>query len=194
MPTTLATVLCSLALSLQSGGDPSPPAAPPVAEPAPSAKADASDDSLDPDVARDLTHFNLDEKGLALQGYDPVAYFEEFGGKATRGKESIHYRYRGVTYRFASERNRKAFLAAPAKYEPAYGGYCAYGAAKEYKVEIDPESFLIVEGRLMLFYDGFLNDTRASWLEAGSAKLKPKADAYWQKLSAERATEPKRGA
>lgn len=133
----------------------------------------------DPSVARPVSQFNLGDEALAIDGYDPVAYFPEGGGKPARGQESISYRYRGVVYRFKNEANKKSFVEDPRKYEPAYGGWCAYGCAKQDKVEIDPESFLIENGRLMLFYDGFLADTRSKWLSEGGAKLKPKADEFW---------------
>lgn len=133
----------------------------------------------DPAVAREVKEFNLGDEALAIDGYDPVAYFPEGGGKPAQGLESITYRYRGVVYRFKDEANKKRFVEDPRKYEPAYGGWCAYGCAKQDKVEIDPESYLIENGRLMLFYDGFLADTRSKWLSEGAAKLKPRADDYW---------------
>lgn len=141
------------------------------------------DDGKDPNVKRDVSHYHLGKDGLALMGYDPVGYFPEGGGKPIKGSDTITYRYRGVLYRFATNANKETFVAAPAKYEPAYGGYCAYGMAKEDKVEIDPRSFLIENGKLLLFYDGFLADTRKKWLDAdGKAKLEPKATRYWKKL------------
>lgn len=143
-----------------------------------------ADDGKDPNVKRDLAHFHLGKDGLALSGYDPVAYFAEGGGKAKEGSAKIEYRYRGALYRFATEANKEKFVADPRKYEPAYGGFCAYGMAKENKVEIDPESFLIENGKLMLFYDGFLADTRAKWMDEGGSKLAPKADRYWESLHA----------
>jgi len=141
------------------------------------------DDGKDPNVKRDVSHYHLGKDGLALMGYDPVGYFQEGGGKPIKGSDTITYRYRGVLYRFASNANKELFVAAPTKYEPAYGGYCAYGMAKGDKVEIDPRSFLIENGKLLLFYDGFLADTRAKWRdEDGKTKLEPKATRYWQKL------------
>jgi len=134
------------------------------------------------DKERDLTHYNLGKDNLAVQGYDPVAYFEEGGGKAKQGSKEITLVYRGVLYRFASEEHRKLFEKQPTRYEPAYGGWCAYAMAKEDKVEIDPESFLVTDGELMLFYKSWLNDTRKKWLKEPDV-LKPKADAYWKSLT-----------
>src|SRR5688500_16766917 len=69
-------------------------------------------------------HFNLENSGLAIQGYDPVAYI--VSNKAVEGKSAITTEYNGVTYRFSTTKNRDAFKANPSKYEPQYGGWCAY--------------------------------------------------------------------
>ncbi len=133
----------------------------------------------DPKLARDVSQYNLGEDGLAIAGYDPVAYFPEGGGTPTEGDEKITYDFRGVHYRFATTEHRDLFVKDPTKFEPAYGGWCAYGMAKDDKVEIDPESFLIIDGHLMLYYDGLFADTRAKWQDEGTATLKPKADKAW---------------
>ncbi len=135
-----------------------------------------------------LSHYNVDKKGLALEGRDPVAYFPEFGGKAVKGDKKITATHAGVTYRFKSEANRKAFLASPAKFEPAYGGWCAWAMVdgKGDKVEVDPDSFTVENGRLYVFYDGFFNDTRKSWKKKGGAqKLAAGADKNWKRISGE---------
>ena len=131
-----------------------------------------------------IAEYNL-EKGLALGGYDPTAYFPEGGGKPTKGKSKIEAEHRGVTYRFASEKNRELFLGSPEKFEPAYGGWCAYAMAKGSRADIDPKSYLIQDGQLLVFYKGFLNDTRKKWKKEGPEKLRPIADANWQKESGE---------
>jgi hypothetical protein len=132
---------------------------------------------------RDLTHFNLDEHELALQGYDPVAYFPEGGGKPRKGLETLSSTHEGVVYRFASEENRKLFLASPAKYEPQYGGWCAYAMAGGEKVSIDPRSFLVTDGKLYLFFKAWYADTRAKWLK-DEPKLRARADQAWKALLA----------
>ena len=123
--------------------------------------------------------YNL-EKGLAIQGYDPVAYF---GNKALKGDKKFSATHQGATYSFSSEQNRKAFLQNPSKYEPQYGGWCAYamGATGE-KVEIDPKTFKIVDGKLYLFYNAYFNNTLVLW-NKDEANLKKKADAQWKKIS-----------
>ncbi len=140
-----------------------------------------------PDYHRAPQHWNVEADGevkLAVQGWDPVACFPEGGGKPVEGSAKVSVVHAGVTYRFASEAHRKLFLADPWKYEPAYGGWCAYAMAKGEKVEVDPESFRILDGRLFLFYDGLFADTRKDWLKDEAALLK-KADAAWPKLSGE---------
>ena len=123
--------------------------------------------------------YNL-EQGLAIQGYDPVAYFT--AGKALEGKSDISTSYNGVTYRFVSAHNRDMFKANPEKYEPQYGGWCAYAmGAKGEKVEIDPETFKIVDGKLYLFYNKFFRNTLESW-NKDEAHLKVNADQSWTKF------------
>ena len=88
---------------------------------------------------------------LMLLGHDPVAYFTV--GKPVRGYPEISASYNEVTYYFASEANRKLFLASPAKYEPQYGAFCADGAAYGVKLGSDPTEFEIYQGRLFIFGD-----------------------------------------
>lgn len=91
---------------------------------------------------------NVDAQGLALRGYDPVAYFED--GKPTRGVEKLSASYDGARYVFASESHRKLFLQNPKKYIPEYGGFCAVGTSFGEKVDVDPETGKIVNGKLYL--------------------------------------------
>ena len=123
--------------------------------------------------------FNL-EKGLAAEGYDVVAYFS---GKAQKGNAALAVVYQGVRYHFSTEANKEAFKKNPAKYEPQYGGWCAYamGATGE-KVEIDPETFKILNGKLYLFYNKLFNNTLKTW-NKDEQSLRTKADANWIKLS-----------
>lgn len=96
-------------------------------------------------LAQDI---NTDKTGLAIQGYDPVAYFDE--GKAVAGDFQITAEHEGATYRFASEKHRDQFKKAPQKYVPQYGGYCAYGVSLGKKFPADPHTFKIVNGKLYL--------------------------------------------
>jgi len=124
--------------------------------------------------------YNLDKSGLAIGGYDPVAYFTM--GKELEGKNDITLDYKGATYRFATTADRDAFRANPAKYEPQYGGWCAYAmGAKGEKVEIDPGTFKIIDGKLYLFYNKFFNNTLKSW-NKDEMHLKANADKNWMKF------------
>lgn len=99
---------------------------------------------------------NLDKSGRALQGYDPVAFFTE--GKPVKGDPLISSKIGAATYYFSSARNKAAFNKQPAKYEPQFGGYCAYGVAKRDLVKIDVNAFQIIGGRLLLQYDKSIRD------------------------------------
>ncbi len=124
--------------------------------------------------------FNLERSGLAIEGYDPVAYFA--ANKAMEGKKDISFLYDGITYRFANTQNRDAFKANPSKYEPQYGGWCAYAmGAKGEKVEVDPETFKITDGKLYLFYNKYFNNTLKSW-NKDEPHLKSSADQHWTKF------------
>jgi len=90
-------------------------------------------------------------KGLAIQGYDPVAYFTD--GKPVPGSPKITLRHEKATFRFASAAHRDSFKANPQRFAPAYGGFCAYGMSQGYKAKIEPEAFTIVDGRLFLNYN-----------------------------------------
>ncbi|MBL0182697.1 MAG: YHS domain-containing protein [Chitinophagaceae bacterium] len=124
-------------------------------------------------------HFNLDN-GIAIQGYDPVAYFTE--NKAIKGKKDMAVYHQGVTYYFSSPGNKELFKANPSKYEPEYGGWCAYAMGeKGEKVSVDPETFKILNGKLYLFYNRFFTNTLKDW-NKNEASLKSKADVNWPKL------------
>jgi hypothetical protein len=86
--------------------------------------------------------------GLAIKGYDPVAYFTE--GRPVMGNPEIRADLDGATWQFTTVEHRDAFLAHPTRYEPEYGGFCAYGAAQGLKTDIDPAAFSIIGGRLYL--------------------------------------------
>ena len=123
--------------------------------------------------------FNL-EKGLAIQGYDPVAYFTQ--SKAVKGNKQFAASAEGVTYYFSTAANKELFVKDYKKYEPQYGGWCAYamGATND-KVEIDPETFKIVGGKLYLFYHSWVNNTLNKW-NKDEAGLKSKADINWANI------------
>lgn len=126
--------------------------------------------------------YNLPSNKLALQGYDPVAYFK--AGKAVKGSASWAATHDGVNYHFSSDEYLKSFKAEPAKYLPAYGGWCATAMAKGEKVEIDPSNFKVTNGRLFLFFSAWYADAKKTWIKDEPAQEKL-ADISWRKLSGE---------
>ena len=122
--------------------------------------------------------------GVAIHGYDPVAYFQE-GPK--KGRAGLSELYKGVEYHFASESNKKAFAANPRRYVPQYGCWCAYAMLEGDKVDVDPQRYKIIDGELYLFYDGFWGDTLKKWNEKAQEQsdeaLVAQADVQWETLS-----------
>jgi YHS domain-containing protein len=124
-------------------------------------------------------HFNL-ENGIAIKGYDPVAYFTQ--NKAVKGKKDLAISHQGIVYYFASADNKEAFNTTPFKFEPEYGGWCAYAMGNSgEKVSIDPETFKIVNGKLYLFYNRYFTNTLKDW-NKNEPILKKNADLNWPKI------------
>ncbi len=99
--------------------------------------------------------------GLAIKGYDPVAYFDM--GEAVKGSEHFRYEWLGQEWRFASAEHRDLFASNPIKYVPQYGGYCS---ERHTVAEVNPTAWQIVGGRLYLFFseksaERFARDERA---------------------------------
>jgi len=122
-----------------------------------------------PAFAQTKTLLNLDKTGVAIQGYDPVAFFTD--NKAVKGKLEFSARHNDALYYFTSKEHRELFNGDPAKYEPVFGGYCAYGVSRGKLVEIDVNAFQIVNGRLLLQYskgvrDDFNKDTKGNLVKA----------------------------
>jgi YHS domain-containing protein len=153
----------------------------------PQADADRTEASewINPE-ARKVKKYELGKRDLAIEGYDPVAYFPEGGSKAKKGNKKITHTHRGVLYRFATEANKATFIAAPDKYEPAHGGWCSYAMAKDTYTEPNPKRFVIQNGRLFLFYDGLFGDTYKDWHKEGAEDLEKEADQIWLNESGER--------
>jgi hypothetical protein len=114
--------------------------------------------------------------GVAIKGYDPVAYFTE--GKPVEGSKAFEFVWQDAKWRFASAANRDAFKAAPENYAPQYGGYCAWAVSQGYTASIDPSSWRIVEGKLYLNYSA---DVQKKWQSDIPGFIKT-ADANWPKL------------
>lgn len=116
---------------------------------------------------------NTDANGLAIKGYDPVAYFTM--DKPVKGNDDFEYKWKGVQWRFSTENHKKLFIENPEKYAPRYGGYCAYGVAVNALFDIKPEAWSIVDGKL------YLNknlDVRDTWRKDIPGNIK-KADMNW---------------
>jgi YHS domain-containing protein len=123
-------------------------------------------------------HYNV-KKDVALEGFDPVSYFD---GTPKEGESNLKFAYKGVTYQFSSQANVAKFKAAPDKYEPAYGGWCAYAMGESgEKVKIDPETFTILDGKLYLFYNFWGTNTLKDW-KKDEKKLKEAGDRNWKKI------------
>jgi YHS domain-containing protein len=124
-------------------------------------------------------HFNI-ENNIAIQGYDPVVYIKS--NKALEGKKELTASYKGINYRFSSKENLELFKQSPNTYEPVYGGWCAYAMGNSgEKVEVDPHTFKLIDGKIYLFYNFYFNNTLKSWNKM-EAELKVKADKSWNKI------------
>lgn len=118
----------------------------------------------------------FERNGLAIDGYDPVAYFTD--QQPVKGSSEFRSDFQGSTFQFASAAHRDAFAADPSKYAPQYGGYCAYGIAKGYKASIDPAAFTVVGNKLYLNYS---EAVRSQWLSDIPGYVR-KADANWPEV------------
>jgi YHS domain-containing protein len=128
--------------------------------------------------AQDLKpYYNVDKAGVWVDGYDPVAYFTD--GKALKGNPAFAVTYKGAKFYTISKAHQDLFKKEPEKYLPQYGGYCAYalGSYNE-KVEVDPETFSVKDGKVFLFYNKFFNNTLKDW-NNDETKLHQKADKNW---------------
>ena len=94
---------------------------------------------------------NKDKNGLALKGFDAVAYFNQ--GKAIEGKKEFEHTWMDATWRFYTAENRDLFAKNPEKYAPQFGGYCAFGVTGGYLAPTDPTAWKVVEDKLYLNYD-----------------------------------------
>ncbi len=116
-------------------------------------------------------------RGLAVGGYDPVAYFTE--NKPVQGNPAIALDHGGAKYHFASEANRAAFQKEPAKYAPQYGGYCAWAVSQGYTAHGDPNAWTVSSGKLFLNYN---QSVRATWSKDIPGNV-AKGDANWPKIA-----------
>jgi YHS domain-containing protein len=121
----------------------------------------------------------FEKDGVALRGYDAVAYFSD--QKPLKGVPVHQAEYKGSTFYFVSRANRDAFIADPARYAPQYGGFCAFGLSGGYKAATDPAAFTIVDGKLYLNYNG---EVQKQW-RADIPGSVMKADKNWPAVSSQ---------
>ncbi|MEQ8764377.1 MAG: YHS domain-containing (seleno)protein [Planctomycetota bacterium] len=159
----VATVLCA-AVAFTKG-------------PAPSA---AGFETVAPGQSRAYLHsFNVPGHGVAIEGYSPVSYFE---GRAELGSALFAVEHRGVTYHLTSADQVDQFKKSPDRFEPAFGGWCAFGMSVQDKFPVDPTCFRIVGGRLLLFLRNESIDAGELWEQGSEAELLEKATAHWKKV------------
>lgn len=119
---------------------------------------------------------NKDEAGIGLMGYDPVSYFQHHPQK---GLASISSTFRGVPYRFVNGINKYQFELSPEKFLPQYGGFCATAMSEGKVFPVDPEEYLIHEGKLYLFFSEDGNDMKTLWNQEPGARREA-ADKNWK--------------
>jgi len=126
-----------------------------------------------------LETYNVNSDQIAVEGYDVVSYFM---GQPRKGKDALAYKYEGVIYCFSNSENLDLFKRQPEKFEPVYGGWCAYamGDTGE-KVKIDPKTYKIIDGKLFLFYNFYFNNTLIDW-NKDEQDLRQKANDNWVKV------------
>ncbi|MGK7908935.1 MAG: YHS domain-containing (seleno)protein [Synechococcus sp.] len=120
---------------------------------------------------------NLNERNVAISGYDPVSYFVD---RPTPGNPEITATYGDATYYFANAENKAKFEADPGPYIPQYGGFCAVAVSEGKLVPVNPETYKVTDGKLYLFYNGEHGNTKPQW-EADETTMKANADAAWEK-------------
>lgn len=118
-------------------------------------------------------------KGIAINGYDPVAYFTDH--RPVKGSKRFVASYKGATFLFASAAHRDAFARDPGHYAPQYGGYCAYGTAEGHKATTAPQAFTIVDGKLYLNYN---DEVLKTWRSDIGGYIQ-KANSNWNAVRAQ---------
>jgi len=125
-------------------------------------------------LASNARAINVDLFGVAIGGYDPVAYFTL--GRAVQGTSAHEHRWSDAAWHFSSAEHRDLFVSDPTRYAPQYGGFCAAGLAMGGKWKADPEVWKIVDGKLFLNF----NKDGQKELAADPAKTIEKANETWR--------------
>lgn len=132
--------------------------------------------------AQDKMAHNIDNSNIALDGYSPVSYLDL--GLAQQGNKTYKSEHNKIMYYFTSAQQKATFDKSPEKYLPQYGGYCAFGCYAGAKFRVDPNTFLVEDGKYYLYLNNVEVDAKQLWLQENDhAKLKSVADTNWEKLS-----------
>lgn len=126
------------------------------------------------------TKNNTDDSKIGLQGYSPVSYLDL--QSAQKGLKEFKATHDGVAYYFTSKAQENKFKENPEKYLPQYGGFCAFGVSVGAKFRVDPNKFVVKDGKYFLFLNDLEVDARQLWVEGNHEKLVSKADGNWAKL------------
>lgn len=118
-----------------------------------------------------------EKNGIAIGGYDPVAYFTD--NKPVEGKETFSFVWNDTKWLFSTQANLDAFKANPSMYAPQFGGFCAYGVSENHKSPTDPNAWTIVDNKLYLNYS---KKVKELWSKDIPARIK-KANDYWPLLN-----------
>jgi len=150
------------------------------ADPASGPSGSGRDDLAATAPSRAYLHsYNVPGHGVAIEGYSPVSYFH---GRAERGSALFAVQHDGITYHLTDAAQVGEFRRNPAKFVPAFGGWCAFGMAVEDKFPVDPTAYAIVDGRLMLFLRNSGIDARELWNQGDEADLARRAAAHWKRV------------
>lgn len=119
---------------------------------------------------------NTGLRGIAIKGYDPVAYFNE--SRPVKGRREFSYTWANAKWYFASRENRDRFVANPGAYAPAYGGYCAWATASGKIAGISPKAWQIRNG---ILYFNFSKGLNRRFFENAEANINH-ANEHWPVL------------
>jgi YHS domain-containing protein len=127
-------------------------------------------------VAQSQSPAYCNQDGVAIKGYDVVAYFKD--NAASKGLKKFSHEWKGIVWRFKSQSNLDAFKENPEKYAPQFGGYCAFGVSEDHKSPTDPKAFTIVNDKLYLNYNP---EVKKLWLKDTVERIKT-AEKFWVTL------------
>ncbi len=126
------------------------------------------------------SRYNTDDSKIALQGYSPVSYLDL--GIAQKGLKEYKSIHDGLSYYFTSEAQKKEFEGNPVRYLPQYGGFCAFGVSVGAKFRVDPNKFVVRNGKYFLFLYDLEVDAQQLWLAGDHQELVAKAEVNWSGL------------